>query len=262
MLTANNLQAIEHIKHGFFTRQGGHSRGVYASLNTSYDTNDSIKNIAANRKIIAGALDIPANALITVNQIASNKVVMVDGPWPNNEKPTADGMVTTQKNIALAISTADCVPVLFADKENQIIGAAHAGWRGALDGVLENTIAKMYDLGSKTENIAVAIGPCIAQKSYEVGEEFFQKFHDEDTLNEIFFKPSPYTDGHFMFDIQKYVCTRLVNAGLSRDMAVITLDTFSDEERFFSYRRATLKKQIDANGNIEYGRQLSAIAIG
>ncbi|MCP4393567.1 MAG: peptidoglycan editing factor PgeF [Alphaproteobacteria bacterium] len=261
MLTANNLKSIPYIRHGFFTREGGASTGNFTSLNTSYNTNDTIQNVAENRKRITNALEVPPNALVTVHQEATNKAVLVENNWTDGEKPIADGMATNKPELALAISTADCVPVLFADKENRIIGAAHAGWRGALSGVIENTIAKMYDLGSKTENIAVAIGPCISQKSYEVGEDLFQKFSDDDQRNEIFFKPSPYKQGHFMFDLQRYVCTRLVTAGLSRDMAVITLDTFSDKERFFSYRRATLNNETDEDGNIEYGRQLSVIAI-
>lgn len=253
MLTAKPLQILTHIHHGFFTREGGVSKGIYASLNCGHGSNDRRDAVTENRARVAQKLSAEADKLVTLYQIHSAEVVEVTEPWAPGEAPQADGMVTTTPGIALGILTADCAPVLFVDKKARVVGAAHAGWKGAIGGVLEATIEAMIRLGATRSDIAAAIGPCISKDAYEVGPEFCARFIEEESENSRWFEPSEKAD-HFMFNLPGYVSARLETGGIG---TVVTLGncTYQDEKRFFSYRRATHRSEID------YGRQISAIML-
>jgi YfiH family protein len=251
MLTHDSFDAIDGVRHGFFTREGGVSEGIYASLNCGLGSGDDTDKVATNRGRVAHAVDL--KALVTAYQIHSPTVVEVETPWTREHAPRADAMVTTRPGIALGILTADCAPVLFADRKSRVVGAAHAGWRGAITGVLDATVAAMAKHGARPESMVAAIGPCIAQASYEVGPEFPAAFLAEDPANAAFFKPSARA-GHFMFDLSGYVARRLKKLGIA-SVTALTNDTCRDEDRFFSYRRACLR------GEKDYGREISVIAL-
>lgn len=251
MLTHDSFDAIDGVRHGFFTRAGGVSEGIYASLNCGLGSGDDTDKVATNRGRVANAVDL--KALVTAYQIHSPTVVEVDAPWTREHAPRADAMVTTRPGIALGILTADCAPVLFADRKARVVGAAHAGWRGAITGVLDATLAAMAKHGARPESMVAAIGPCIAQASYEVGPEFPAPFLAEDPANAAFFKPSARA-GHFMFDLSAYAARRLKKLGIA-SVTALTNDTCREEERFFSYRRACLR------GEKDYGREISVIAL-
>jgi YfiH family protein len=244
------------VRHAFFTRQGGVSQGVYGSLNMGYGSNDEREAITENRRLAMAAIDMPPGTLNTVYQVHGTEVAMADRCWDPTDAPRADAMVTDRPGIAIGILTADCVPVLFvgeAPDGRKIIGGAHAGWRGAVTGVLDNTVAAMEGLGATRDTIRAAIGPCIGVKSYEVGPEFPKPFLDQDPGNARFFHPG-IRKGHPMFDIAGYVENRLAAVFVGK-VGRIDADTCADEDRFFSYRRKTLTDEAD------YGRELSAIAI-
>jgi YfiH family protein len=241
------------LRHGFFTRQGGVSKGLYASLNCGVGSGDDAVDVAENRRRVAAALDLAADRLATCHQVHSPTVVAVDEPWPLGDRPRADAMVTRKAGIALGILTADCVPVLFADPSARVIGAAHAGWRGALGGVLDGTVAAMRDLGATLAGIRAGIGPSIGQASYEVGPEFPAPFLAASTDNARFFIDAT-RPGHFMFDIAGYVRARLSRLGIETVEATGG-DTAAEPDRFFSYRRSCLRREPD------YGREISAIAL-
>ncbi|AVM75997.1 peptidoglycan editing factor PgeF [Magnetospirillum gryphiswaldense] len=251
MITLSALNEIIHIRHGFFTREGGVSTGLYTSLNCGPGSADQPAAVAENRGRAMAMMDLPETALITVHQAHTADVVTVTGPWAEGSRPTADAMVTTVPGLALGILTADCAPVLLADRKNGIVAAAHAGWKGAIGGVLENTVARMVELGAKPKNIVGAIGPCIGQRSYEVGPDFPAAFLAENADNADFFAPSR-RDSHFLFDLPGYVSRKLARLGLI-DVTRVPADTCRDGARFFSYRRATLNNEPD------YGRQVSVI---
>jgi len=253
MITLSALNEVNRIRHAFFTREGGVSQGIYGSLNCGPGSNDDSKAVAENRLRAMTMMDLPGSALVTVHQCHTHDVVVVDSPWAEGARPKADAMVTTRPGLALGILTADCAPVLFADRGGAVVGAAHAGWKGAIGGVLENTLDKMIELGAKKKNIVAAIGPCIGQRSYEVGPEFPAPFMAEDPINADFFAPSA-KDGHFLFDLPGYVSRKLSRLGV-HDVTRMPADTCRDETRFFSYRRATLRREPD------YGRQLSVIVL-
>jgi polyphenol oxidase len=242
------------IRHAFFTRAGGVSEGIFASLNCGFGSGDAQASVLENRRRAAAALDRAPDQLITCYQVHSPQVGFVDRPWRREDRPRADAMVTRAPGVALGILTADCAPVLFADPDARIIGAAHAGWRGAISGVLEATVAAMTELGAAPQRIAAAVGPCIAQASYEVGPEFPAPFLAEDAANAAFFVPAARAD-HFLFDLPGYVARRLARLGLAR-VARTGGDTVAEPDRFFSYRRACLRKEPD------YGREISVIALG
>ena len=237
--------------HGFLGRRGGVSTGELAGLNVGYGSSDERSAIDENRRLAIAAI-FPGAELATVHQVHSAEVVYVDAPWSQDERPRADAMVTTRRNLLLGILTADCAPVLFADSDAGVIGAAHAGWRGALAGVTDSTIAAMEQLGAKRERIRAAIGPCIGQPSYEVDEGFRTRFLEPDPANERFFADATWGKPHF--DLEAYVEHRLRCAGIAA-VEALHLDTYADAERFYSYRRATHQ------GEADYGRQLSAIAL-
>ncbi len=253
MITVSALNALSNVRHGFFTRNGGVSEGLFRSLNCGYGSGDDLKKVEANRAKAVGDLDLPPEALVTVRQEHTSTVIVVTEPFAHADAPTADAMVTTVPRLALGVLTADCAPVLLADGAAGVIGAAHAGWKGALAGVLENTVAKMVELGADKARIVAGIGPCIAQRSYEVGPDFPAPFLAEDIDNERFFSPSQ-RDGHHMFDLPGYVARKLARIGVGEVMPT-PCDTAREDNRFFSYRRATLA------GETAYGRMLSAIAL-
>lgn len=238
------------IRHGFFTRKGGSSEGIFASLNCGPGSSDNPHHVTVNRHRVIAALD--GGELVTVHQVHSPDVIEVTGSIPG-ERPKADAMVSKTHGIMLGILTADCAPVLFADTEARVIGAAHAGWKGAFGGVLENTVAAMEKLGADRARIHAVIGPCIAQQSYEVGHEFVERLVKADASNLGFFTPSR-TIGHSMFDLPGYVLHRLQETGIGQCEA-LGVDTCANEADFFSYRRTTLRKEPD------YGRQISVIAL-
>ena len=241
------------IRHGYFTRQGGVSQGIYATLNGGQGSNDDQALVRENRGRMADWLGVPRDRFVTCYQIHSPDVITVNEPWAREQAPKADAMVTDQPGLALAVSTADCGPVLFADAAAGVIGAAHAGWKGAFTGVLEATLTAMEALGARRENTVAVLGPMISRRAYEVGPEFVERFAAADAGNERFFSPSERAN-HAMFDLPAYIRMRLTGSGVGRfdDLA---LCTYGDEERFFSYRRVTHRKEPD------YGRLLHAIAL-
>jgi polyphenol oxidase len=253
-LIISDALAGDGIRHAFFTRDGGVSEGIFASLNCGLGSGDDKDKVLENRRRAAAALDRATDELVTCYQVHSPQVAIVDRPWRREDRPRADAMVTRMPGIALGILTADCAPVLFADAEARIIGAAHAGWRGAVSGVLEATVTAMTNLGAAPKRIAATIGPCIAQPSYEVGPEFPAPFLAEDAANAAFFVAAARA-GHFLFDLPGYVARRLGRLGLKR-IARTGGDTAAEPDRFFSYRRSCLEKEPD------YGREISAITLG
>ena len=253
MITVDAL-ALPGIGHGFFPRTGGVSEGIFASRNCGFGSGDRREAVAENRDRCRRELG-PAETLLTVYQVHSPDVATVTGLWTPETSPRADAMVTDRPGLALGILTADCAPILFADAEAGVVGAAHAGWKGALGGVTDATIAAMRALGAVPERITAAVGPCIGPDSYEVGPEFRDRFLAEDPDSAGFFHtPANGAGARPHFDLPGYVAHRLRRAGL-RDVAVTGLDTLAREDLFFSYRRTTLRKEPD------YGRQISAILL-
>lgn len=242
---------LDGVPHGFMGRAGGVSTGLYAGLNVGLGSDDERAAILANRDIARDAV-LPGSTLVTVRQVHSPDVVTVTGPIAEEARPPADALVTREPGLLLGILTADCVPVLFADAAAGVVGAAHAGWKGALGGVTDATVAAMEALGADRTRIACAIGPCIARASYEVGEDFAERFEAADPANERFFLAG--RPGHRMFDIEAYVAARLAAAGITRIVA-LGEDTCAQPERFYSYRRSCL------NGEPGYGRQISLIGV-
>jgi len=240
-----------HVPHGFLGRAGGVSKGVCQGLNVGLGSDDSRQAIAENRRLAVAAV-APGRDLVTVHQIHSAEVVHATAPWPDDARPQADAMVTDRPGLVLGILTADCAPVLFADAAAGVIGAAHAGWKGAFTGVVEATVAAMESLGADRARIAAAVGPAIARRSYEVDETFYRRFVESDPDNDHFFTPG--RDGHHQFDLEGFVLSRIASAGVTRAEA-LELDTYSDPDRFFSYRRSVHKSEPT------YGRQISLIAL-
>ncbi len=236
------------LPHGFLGRRGGVSQGLVAGLNVGHGADDDLAAVAENRRRAVGAV-LPDAELVTVYQVHSPDVVEAREPWPHDARPRADAMVSNRPGLVLGIVTADCAPVLLADREGRVIGAAHAGWRGAHGGVLENTVAAMERFGARKDRIVAAIGPAIAQPSYEVDARFRDNFEPGDG---IFFTTG--RAGHWQFDLAGYVAHRLRLAGVEA-VEPLGLDTYSDESRFFSYRRATHR------GEPTYGRQFSLIGL-
>ena len=251
MIRDSALGAAASVRHGFFTRRGGVSGGLFASLNCGYGSNDDTDAVTENRARAMARLDLAGEPLVTCYQIHSATVARVEAPWAPGDAPRADAMVTRAPNIALGILTADCAPVLFAAPG--VIGAAHAGWRGALAGVLEATVAAMADLGAAPDSIHACVGPAIARESYEVGPEFPAPFLDQDPDNAALFRPGARA-GHALFDLAGYAARRLGRLGLA-GVTVLDHDTYRDSERFFSYRRGVHRDEP------AYGRGLSAIAL-
>jgi len=253
MLQARSLAALPGVRHAFFTRDGGVSHGIYASLNGGVGSDDAREHVAENRARMAAALDVARDALVSAYQIHSADVVVADAPWTHEARPRADAIVTRREGLAIGVSTADCGPVLLADAEARVVGAAHAGWRGALAGVTDAAIAAMERLGADRARIVAAIGPTIRQPNYEVGPELVERFVAADPANDRFFRPSA-KPRHALFDLPGYIAARLARAGIGRveDLAACT---YADPQRFFSFRRATHR------GEPDYGRHVNAIAL-
>ncbi len=239
------------IAHGFFGRRGGVSEGIYASLNGGPGSGDARDRVEENRRRVAHSLG--SHSLVNTHQCHSAEAVRVTTPWALGAGPKADGLVTDRRDVALAILTADCAPVLLADAQAGVIGAAHAGWRGAIGGIIEATIAQMLDLGARRQRICAAIGPAISQAHYEVGPEFTARFLEADPRNARFFIPAERPQHHY-FGLEDYVGERLRTAGVGR-IEPLGVCTYGQTQDFFSYRRNTHA------GTSEYGRQLSAIAL-
>ncbi|MGD9502943.1 MAG: peptidoglycan editing factor PgeF [Methyloceanibacter sp.] len=239
------------VRHGFFTRQGGVSTGIYASLNCGPGSQDAPDNVAQNRARVAELLGVEPSRLLTVFQKHSAEAVVADKPW--KAPPEADAIVTAKPGLAIGILTADCAPVLFRDAEAGVIGAAHAGWRGALSGIVEATVEAMAKLGASPERIVAAIGPAISQKAYEVGAEFVEQFVAKEPESASFFMTDE-GSGEPHFDLVGYVAARLERAGVGT-VADLGLCTYCDETRLFSYRRS------QHHGENDYGRQISAIVL-
>ncbi|MCW5718571.1 MAG: peptidoglycan editing factor PgeF [Bauldia sp.] len=252
-ITAPTLASLPGIRHGFFTRRGGVSAGLYASLNCGVGSGDARPLVLNNRARVASSLRVRRERLLSPYQVHGAAVAIATEPWEPGKGPEADGIVTKERGLAVGVGTADCAPVLFADAEGGVVGAAHAGWGGAFKGVLEATLDRMLELGAKKTRIVAVIGPTIAQASYEVGPEFVQRFLAVDLNNARYFRPSA-KEGHAMFDLPAYAAGRLERLGLA-SVAGLGLDTYADEERFFSFRRSTHR------GEKEYGRMISAIAL-
>jgi hypothetical protein len=251
MLQAPSLGSLDGVRHGFFTRLGGVSDGIYASLNCGPGSRDVDENVAQNRALVAELLEIEPAGLLTVYQKHGSDAVVADKPWKTT--PEADAIVTSKPGLAIGILTADCAPVLFCDVEAGVIGAAHAGWRGALAGIVEATVKAMGKLGAKPERIVAAIGPAISQEAYEVGAEFMNQFIVQEPDGSTFFITDEGT-GEPHFDLVGYVGERLARAGVSA-VAELGLCTYCDETRLFSYRRS------QHHGEDDYGRQISAIVL-
>lgn len=251
MILSASLAALPQVRHAFFTREGGVSQGVYASMNGGVGSKDEPAHVAENRRRMALALG--AGELVTAYQVHSATAVVANAPWTRESAPRADAVVTRTPGIALAVTVADCGPVLLADGDAGVIAAAHAGWRGALDGIIEATVAQMETLGAARTRIVAAIGPLIRQPSYEVGPEFAARFRDADPEFARFFAPAARA-GHARFDLPGFIAHRLTEAGVAQ-IDDLGLDTYADEARFFSYRRATHR------GEPDYGRLIAAIAL-
>jgi YfiH family protein len=246
------LSAIPGLRHAFFTRDGGISEGIYASLNGGLGSNDDAGHVAENRRRMANHIGVASDHLLNVWQVHSPDAVTVTAPWQGASRPRADALVTRTEGLAIGVTTADCGPVLLADPNARVIGAAHAGWKGALLGIVESTVDAMEKLGAERAGIVAAIGPLIRQHSYEVGGEFVERFIEADAHNALFFIPSMRA-GHAMFDLAGFIRMRLENAGVGM-IDDVGIDTYSDE-RCFSYRRSVHRKEAD------YGRHVHAIAL-
>jgi purine-nucleoside/S-methyl-5'-thioadenosine phosphorylase / adenosine deaminase len=253
MLQAAILAPLANIRHAFFTRSGGVSPGVYASLNGGVGSNDRPENVAENRARMAAILGVSPDRLLTAYQVHSPDVVVAEQPWTRDARPRGDAIVTRVPRLAIGVSTADCGPLLLADGDARVIGAAHAGWRGALTGVIEATIAAMERLGADRKAMTAALGPTIRQQNYEVGPEFVERFLSADAANARFFAPSQKRE-HALFDLAGYIGARVRHDGIAQ-FEDLGLCTYAEPDRFFSYRRTT------HNGEPDYGRHINAIAL-
>ena len=250
MITSDQLK-LNGITHAFFTREGGYSSGIFSSLNCGLGSGDDVALVTKNRAKVAEDLDVRHSHLVSAYQVHSAEVLIVDAPLA--ERPKVDGMVTNKRGLALGILTADCGPVLFADMKAGVIGACHAGWKGALFGVTDSTVAAMVSIGATRKNIVAVLGPTISQSAYEVGPEFSKPFLEQDQTHSKYFIPSVKT-GHYMFDLPAYLIARMKANGIE-NVVDTRLCTYSNAKQFFSYRRATHAHEKD------YGRLISAIAL-
>ena len=246
------LSAIPGLRHAFFTREGGVSDGIYAGLNGGLGSSDDAAKVAENRRRMAEQMGVSLAHFLSLHQVHSPDAVIATGPWQGPARPKADAIVTATAGLAIGVTTADCGPILFVEPRARVIGAAHAGWKGALTGILDSTVAAMEKLGAERNGIVAAIGPLIRQQSYEVGPEFVTRFIDADPEYGMFFMPSTRAD-HAMFDLAGFIRMRLENAGILM-IDDLGIDTYADE-RFFSYRRSVHRKEPD------YGRHVHAIVL-
>jgi YfiH family protein len=252
MLCSPLLSAIPGLRHAFFTRDGGVSDGIYGNLNGGLGSDDDLASVHENRRRMAERMGVKPEHFLSVHQVHSSDAVVATGPWPGPSRPKADAIVTRNEGLAIGVTAADCGPVLLVDPNARVIGAVHAGWKGALTGILESTIEAMEKLGAERGGTVAAIGPLIRQPSYEVGSEFVGRFIEQDADNAMFFLPAP-REGHSMFDLAGFIRMRLENAGILM-IDDLGLDTYSDE-RFYSYRRSVHRNEPD------YGRHVHAIIL-
>ncbi len=250
-ITPITAPPLNPLPHAFLGRQGGVSAGIHGGLNVGLGSADDRAAVYENRQRAVTAV-LPGAQLVTVHQVHSAETVVATAAWPDEARPHADALVTDRPGLLLGILTADCAPVLLADSKAGVIGAAHAGWKGAFGGVTDSVVAAMEGLGADRDHIVAAIGPCIARISYEVDDAFARRFEEADPANERFFAPG--RAGHHQFDLEAYVAARLAAAGV-KHVAALGLDTYGDADRFFSFRRATHK------GEPDYGRQISLIGL-
>ncbi len=241
------------VAHAFFTRDGGVSSGLYGSLNGGVGSNDDPDDVAENRRRMAATLGVRSSYLLVPYQIHSNAVAVVDEPFPPALRPRVDGLATKTRGLAIGVTGADCGMILFADAAAGVVGACHAGWKGAFTGVVEATLDAMESIGASRANVSAVLGPTIGQASYEVGPEFFARFVAADPANGRFFQESP-RDGHALFDLPGYIAMRATGAGVGRFKS-LGFDTYANGDRFYSYRRSTHR------GEADYGRLISAIAL-
>ena len=250
MFFSKKLKKFKNLKHCFFSRKNGVSKGIYNSLNCGLGSNDDKKNVIQNINIVCKKLNFQKKPIITLNQTHSNKVVYFNNREKVKDKIVGDAIVTKLKNIGIGVLTADCVPILFCDPKKKIIGCVHAGWKGALNGIIENTMNKLLELNSNARDLVAAIGPCINHQRYEVGHDFYKKFVAQSKNNGRFFIIS--NDKKYLFNIRSYIEAKLIGLGI-KNIDHIKMDTFSDKKNFFSYRRS--KKDNDK----DYGRCISVI---
>jgi YfiH family protein len=256
--TAPNLVKQDKLAHGFFTKIGGVSESVYSSLNCNTNCEDNPENIVKNQEIVCNALSFTYNNLKILDQVHSASVIIIHDMVQATSHLQADALVTNLSGILLGVKTADCVPILFFDSKNKIIAAAHAGWKGAIAGILENTILTMQNLGAEISNIIAAIGPSIQQQSYEVDQAFYHKFIEKDPLTSQFFIDSTKTT-YYMFDLAKYCINKLEKIGI-QTIDHLSIDTYSNPDMLFSFRRTTYENKNLGN-QLECGRQLSVIGM-
>ena len=252
MFCSSKLNKFNNLKHGFFSRKNGVSKGYYESLNCGLGSGDEKKNVLKNLELVSSKINCQKKFLITLNQKHTNQVVHFKDKISVKNKLTADAIVCEVKNIGISILTADCAPILFYDPKQKIIGCAHSGWKGALSGIIKNTVKKFNELNSNNEDLIVVIGPCISQKNYEVKEDFFNKFILQNNNNKIFFEKND--KKKFFFDLRGFINKEILSLGI-KNIENIEMDTFSQKEFFYSYRRSQLNKEKD------YGRCISAIVM-
>jgi len=250
MFSSSKLNKFKNIKHCFFSRKNGVSKGIYKSLNCGVGSNDTEENILKNIDFVSNKMNCKKEALITLNQKHTNQVVHFNNKALVQNRLTGDAMVSEVKNIGIGILTADCAPILFYDPNKKIIGCTHSGWKGALNGVIDNTVKKFNELNSKNENLIAVVGPCIDKKNYEVKKDFFDKFISENKNNVNFFEQN--SNEIFHFDLRGFINHKISNLGI-KNIENIKMDTFSQKEFFYSYRRSQINKEKD------YGRCISVI---
>ena len=250
MFFSKRLKNISNLKHCFFSRKNGVSKGIYNSLNCGINSKDSRENVIQNINIVSKKLNCEKKPIVALNQNHGNKVVCFNNQEDVKNKIIGDAIVTTLKNVGISVLTADCAPILFYNPQKKIAGCVHAGWKGALNGIIENTVDKFLELDSNTRNLVAAVGPCISHHHYEVGQDFYKKFVDQNKNNQQFF--IVLNDKKYLFNIRNYINAKLIGLGIN-DIDHIEMDTFSNKENFFSYRRS--KKNDDK----DYGRCISVI---
>ena len=250
MFFSNKLKKIKNLRHCFFSRKEGVSKGIYESLNCGHKSKDEKRNVLKNLKLVAGKMGCKAESLITLNQTHSNNVIYFENEKSIKNKLSGDAIVSKAKNVGFGILAADCAPILFYDPKNKIIGCAHAGWKGALNGIIKNTIKKFNELNSINTDLIAVIGPCIKKENYEVKEDLYEKFISQNKKNIIFFKKI--NDDKYIFDLRGFINNELINLNI-QDIVNINIDTFSEKELFYSCRRSQFNKEKD------YGRCISVI---
>ena len=250
MFFSKKLQKFENIKHCFFSRKNGFSKGIYESLNCGSGSNDNKENVFKNLQLVSNKINCNKDSLITLNQKHTNQVIHFKNETSVENKLTADAIVSQVKNVGIGILTADCAPILFYDPKKKIIGCAHSGWKGALNGIIKNTVKKFNELNSNNNDLIAAIGPCIDKKNYIVKEDFFNKFISQENNNNIFFEKID--NEKFLFDLRAFINKEILKSGI-KNVENLEMDTFSQKEFFYSYRRSQLNKEKD------YGRCISVI---